>query len=294
MNAFIIHSSKDAEAVRNNINIIQNSIETFSPLILDNGGALWKLSARDKIKKSNLILFFVGKESHKSPYIGWEIMTSIKYNKQIIVVKLDHTYRYHEALEYKDDFTKITKIYGKEKSIDELIKYLHSHERGDYNLFNPQFENAENMSILFEQYKLFLQTSETLVQRRQNVNNFYITANTILVSLCGTVVAINIILKFKIMIIIAFAIVGIGLSLSWINMLISYGNLNSSKMKIISVLEKNLPASLFDAEWEVLTDKLNNKRYISFTDSEKKIPQLFLVLYTVIIIIASVSVKYIL
>ena len=177
--------------------------------------------------------------------------------------------------------------------IDELIKYLHSHERGDYHLLNPQFENAENMSILFEQYKLFLQTSETLVQRRQNVNSFYITANTILVSLCGTVVAIYIVLKFKIMIIIAFAIVGIALSLSWINMLISYGNLNSSKMKIISVLEKNLPASLFDAEWEVLTDKLNNKRYISFTDSEKKIPQLFLVLYTVIIIIAFVCIKYI-
>ena len=293
MNAFIIHSGKDHDEVKENINRVQNSVKTFNPLMLENGNLLWKISARNKIRKSNLIVFFVGKESHKSPYIGWEIKTAIKYNKQIVVVKLNNTYSYHESLKYKDNFTKLTKIYGKERTMDELVEYLKTLEKGDYNIFNAKLDDSDNISFLFEQYKLFLQTSETLVQRRQNVNNFYITTNTILVSLCGTVVAIDIDLKYKIMIMIAFSIVGVVLSFSWINILISYGNLNSSKMKIISLLEKNLPASLFDAEWEVLTDKLNNKKYISFTDSEKKIPQLFFVLYIVITVVALICIRYI-
>lgn len=168
---------------------------------------------------------------------------------------------------------------------------LKAHDKGDYHLFNEQPETMDK-DLLFEQYKLFLQTSETLVQRRQNVNNFYITANTALVSLCGTIVAFHIDVKYKILIIILFSIIGMVLSFSWISILISYGNLNSSKMKIISILEKNLPASLFDAEWEVLTDRLNNRKYRSYTDSEKRIPQVFFVIYTLIIIVACICIKF--
>ena len=32
-----------------------------------------------------------------------------------------------------------------------------------------------------------------------------------------------------------------------------------------------------------MSDKLNNKKYVSFTDSEKRIPKLFLCLYALIL-----------
>ena len=62
-------------------------------------------------------------------------------------------------------------------------------------------------------------------------------------------------------------------------LLASYGDLNSSKMKIISYIERQLPASLYDAEWAALSDKLNKRKYVSFTNSEKKVPLLFIIVY---------------
>lgn len=56
--------------------------------------------------------------------------------------------------------------------------------------------------------------------------------------------------------------------------------LNSAlQMKIISYIEKQLPASLYDAEWAALSDKLNKRKYVSFTNSEKRVPVLFVVVY---------------
>ena len=286
MNAFIIHSNQDNDEVKNRLKIIQNSINTFNPLLLENGGLFWKFNARKKISISNIIFVFIGKTSYLSPYIGWEINEAIRFNKQIVILKLEEMNNCPTALKYKDGFTKNTKIYGKIKSMDDVIKSLRSYEEGNYNVFNEQNNNPENTNLLFEQYKLFLQTSETLVQRRQNVNNFYITVNTILMSFCGTVLAFDIEFEYKMIIILVFSLIGIIISVSWINILISYGNLNSSKMKIISILEKNMPASLFDAEWEVLTDKLNNKKYVSFTESEKRIPRIFIAIYSLIMVVA--------
>jgi hypothetical protein len=78
---------------------------------------------------------------------------------------------------------------------------------------------------------------------------------------------------------ILLSIVGIILSVSWVKLLASYGDLNSSKMKIISYIEKQLPASLYDAEWAALSDKLNKRKYVSFTNSEKRVPVLFVAVY---------------
>ena len=54
-------------------------------------------------------------------------------------------------------------------------------------------------------------------------------------------------------------------------------------MKVIKLLEEQLPVMLYDAEWRIMSDKLNNKKYVSFTDSEKRIPKLFLCLYALIL-----------
>jgi hypothetical protein len=99
--------------------------------------------------------------------------------------------------------------------------------------------------------------------------------------------------KYKMTVGITLSFVGIILALSWTNILTTYGNLNSSKMKIISMIERELPASLFDTEWEVLSDSLNNHRYVSFTDSEKRIPKMFIAIYFLIIFTVIVAIFFI-
>ena len=76
------------------------------------------------------------------------------------------------------------------------------------------------------------------------------------------------------------------LSISWNGILSAYGILNGSKMKVISMLECELPAALYDTEWEVMSDKLNSRKYVSFTESEKRAPKAFIILYILIMIAA--------
>lgn len=201
-------------------------------------------------------------------------------------------YRDHEALKVRNSFTKDYQQAGlvkKFKSIHDVLNMLKRHINGEYEIFNQAFENLDKEQ-LFEQYKTYLETSEQLINRRQNVNNFYITVNAAIITLCSTILALSDDINAKLMIMGGMAIMGIMLDYSWINLLDAYGILNSSKMKIISLIEKRLPVSLYNKEWIVMSDKLNSKKYISFTDSEKRIPKLFCMIY-IILIIALLAVK---
>ena len=73
--------------------------------------------------------------------------------------------------------------------------------------------------------------------------------------------------------------VGIVLCINWNRIVFSYGQLNSAKMKVISAIEKKLPFNIYDVEWKVQTDKLGKRRYVSFTNIEKRIPLLFSIIY---------------
>ncbi len=288
MNVFVIHSGADYEATDKIISTLKQKSYSLKTLILKNGTCFWKIDASKKIKKSQMVLFVVGENSHKSPYIAWEIKEAIKHKKPIYVLKLNESNQLHNALYVQDDFTKEKKNYGKVMSAEEISNVIRSYDAGDYGLFNGS-PSELNQDALLDQYKLFLQTSEDLVNRRQNVNSFYISISSALMAIMGVLFAMELGKKSELIIGLAFCIVGIILSFSWSKSLTCYGNLNSSKMKIISSIEKQLPLSLFDAEWAALSDKLNKKKYVSFTESEQGIPRLFSLVYLLIIIFIIIS-----
>lgn len=287
MNVFVIHSTKDAEQVAEKVSYIKRNIYSFNALILKNGNCFWKAEAASKIRKSQMVIFFIGKESYKSPYIAWEIQKAKQYQKPIYSVLLDEQNPKHPALLFVDEFSQEIKSYDKTVTCDELKSIISGHENEDYQVFNQDIDKID-MKILFEQYRLFLQTSETLVSRRQTVNSFYITVNSAFVALFSTMFGLAIDIKFKLLLVVILALVGIILATSWVKILISYGQLNASKMAIIRNIEKQLPASLYDAEWKALSDQLNKKRYVSFTNSEKRLPFVFIAIYICIVIVFAV------
>lgn len=278
MDVFVIHSGQDREIVDKKLAIIKRTSHSFNPLALKNGGVFWKIDAKKKIKKAQLILFFVGEASHKSENIDWEIRTAMKQKKPIYTIKLEEQYRINDALMLKDPFSGEKASYSKEIDLDAVIELIKKHVSGEYKVFNQDVEKIDK-TVLLEQYKIFLKTSEDLVSRRQGVNNFYISINSALIAAFGIIWALNILPVYKFLTGFLLSVVGIILSFSWIKLLVSYGDLNSSKMKIVSYIEKQLPASLYDAEWAALSDKLNKRKYVSFTNSEKRVPALFIAVY---------------
>lgn len=200
--------------------------------------------------------------------------------------------RLNKVLQAKDPFTKEDiELADRVFNVQELVDIIMSYENSKYiNLIN---DNTSNDS-LFEQYRMFADTSEALVNRRQNVNSFYITANTALITIAATAFSLNGDLISKLVITIVLTIPGILLNHSWTKILESYGIINSSKMKILGMLEQQLAASLYDAEWQAMSNKYNKKQYISFTDGEKSIPSIFNGVYIVVDLICTAFLLYIL
>ena len=290
MNIFIIHSGTDIENViekKSQINKINDNGKKKASVLLLKYRKFWKHEAKKLIKSAQVVLYILSEDGHKSKNIDWEINQAKKQQKAIVILNEGKKFKLNESLREKDAFTKEVGTIGKEiASVEELYEIIDNYENDEYiHLFNDDNVDPEK---LFEQYKLFSDTSESLVTRRQNVNSFYITANTALFTVAVTVFSLNANLISQIIITMVLSIPGILLNGSWLKVMESYSLINSSKMKIISRIEKQLPASLYDAEWAALSDKLNKRKYVSFTNSEKRIPRLFIIVYICIAVFSIV------
>lgn len=281
MDIFVVHSGCDKDAVGSVIRVIEKRTPKANILVLSNGGSLWKLEAKKLLKKAQMVLFVVGKSSYRSKNIDWELKNAIKLNKVVICYKLNADNRVNACLTGKDRFSGKDRFLAETAaSADEIISRIRKYETGDYDVFNSDIDKI-NRGELMEQYKIFLETSETLVARRQTVNSFYISANTALVAAMSALISVFEKMDARFLISMIICAVGIILCVSWSRLLTAYGILNGSKMKVISIIENQLPAALYDAEWRVMSDRLNKNSYVSFTDGERRVPKAFLVLYSI-------------
>jgi len=129
---------------------------------------------------------------------------------------------------------------------------------------------------LIEQYKPYLETADRISNRRQSANSFFVTINTALVALVGY---IHIGSETSNELYWLIALAGIALSYMWYRLIRSYRDLNTAKFKVVHEIEKKLPISPFDAEWEAVGRGENRKLYLPFTHIEMGIPWVFLILH---------------
>ena len=131
-----------------------------------------------------------------------------------------------------------------------------------------------NNNIL-EQWKTCVEMADKISERRNNSNNFFLTLNSALVAF-PTIFEND----KKILV----AIIGLFVSTLWIQSIINYKKLNSYKFKIINELEKKLPSQPFTYEWYILGRGNDKEKYKRFTDIEKLIPKLFIIIYFVLLV----------
>ena len=300
INVFMIHSGNDYKMVKEVIEPYLSRTDDEGPstvancsiLTLESGEDIpWKKDALNKIKMSHAVIVVIGADAgndSKKDTMGWEVETAVKYNKLIMLYN-PNNYEIPDYLMITDRFTKQKRLVAPVMTLEKIKNRIDDYVNGYYPIFSSAYQElpAENQSQrkgeLVDQYKMFQKTSEDLVARRQSVNSFYISVNSALTGLLG--VALGVFDDSVKLIVAAFmCVAGIILDISWINILEAYGTLNAAKMKVIKLLEEQLPVMLYDAEWRIMSDKLNNKKYVSFTDSEKRIPKLFFSLYVIILV----------
>lgn len=129
-----------------------------------------------------------------------------------------------------------------------------------------------------EQYKMYLDGIEKISDRRHSANSFFLTLNTLLITVIGLTFQIDS-LNNTFWLRIALSIIGILVNIIFYLLIKSYKQLNTGKFKVLHEIEKNLPLSLYKYEWEVLGSGKDKKKYWPFSHIEICIPQILGALY---------------
>jgi hypothetical protein len=127
-----------------------------------------------------------------------------------------------------------------------------------------------------EIYKLAVEMADRISARRAVASSFFLTAQSALVVLVGATTTQDW----------AFALPGLVLAITWGLLLRSYRLLNGAKFAVIQGMERQLPASPFQDEWDLLDppDKAWRERYFELGLLERVVPTVFAVAFLIILI----------
>ena len=253
---FVIHRFKEKRQAKITLKKLARDLSIeFQPIFLDSSGDVeWKQKATEAIRTSEAVIVFNSEACQESYNAKWEIKTATETGKKIIEI--------NSRNENTGSLSSLRKLYELEEE------------------FESCFSSSEK-EIIMELYKLMLDSSESLMERRQKVNVFFISVIGLLFTIAGILVNMseNAVILFVVY------IIGWMLCNSWRNQIDNYGKLNKAKFDVISRLEKEQETKIYSAEWIALGEGKRPEKYKSFTETEKKVPIYFRRLIAALMII---------
>ena len=154
--------------------------------------------------------------------------------------------------------------------------------------------NTPSPNTMLELYRLYVEMSDRISQRRGSANNYFLAINTTLISLMIASFAYSRLIKdtnldFTLYVIIGVSIVGVAICWAWYSLIMSYKSMNSAKFKVIHDMEEIIGYRPYFDEWEHLSRGENKKVYQKFTDVESRVPRFLRVVYIVAIVFSVLS-----
>ena len=121
-----------------------------------------------------------------------------------------------------------------------------------------------------------VEMADRISARRAIASSFFLSAQTALIALVAATSKKHW----------AFALPGLVMAITWWLLLRSYRHLNTEKFKVIQEMEKRLPASPFQDEWDALKPAAGRRfreRYVELGLLERVVPILFAAIFIVIL-----------
>ena len=129
-------------------------------------------------------------------------------------------------------------------------------------------------SDLLEQYKLYVQSAESVSARRLASSRYLLTLNAALAALYGLQPAGFGRSHWALLV----PGIGIAVCLLWRSIIKSHADLNGIKFEVVHEFERHLPAAPYAYEW-FLAKRGRGKAYREATSLERWVPVLFAVLH---------------
>ncbi len=293
MNIYVIYKFDDYKIVKDILSKIKEEIDECNSIFMfepDCNNKNWHSRALQKLKDSQLVVLFdslSGERNSVGKHISWEVKKAERLGKRIVVFKADPDSQDRSWYEY--DYSEQDPMHSRFQTfpLSEAADFL-KRECGwqmDNALLhktegNESFTDSE-MQLILEQYRIMIETSEKLMERRQETVNLYTTLCTTLIALIGASFAFGNLSICGIILLLSGLILVI-LCRNWQLSLSSYDLNNNGKFQVINLLEKKLPAEIFECEYRY--NKMNGIR--SFSSREKVLPRIFTALGIALMIIA--------
>lgn len=139
--------------------------------------------------------------------------------------------------------------------------------------------NEKWYSHLLDQYKIYVEMADRISSRRATANSYFLSVNSAILAFVGYLSS-----KETGDYLWLLAIAGITLTILWESLITSYRNLNTAKFLVIHKIEKRLPISPYDAEWDAMGRGKNPKLYRPISHIEQGVPYVFMVLHAIVLI----------
>lgn len=139
--------------------------------------------------------------------------------------------------------------------------------------------NEKWYSHLLEQYKMYVEMADRISNRRATANSYFLSVNSAILAFIGYLSS-----KDATGYLWFLAAGGFTLSVLWETLIISYRNLNTAKFLVIHKIEKRLPISPYEAEWEAMGRGKNKKLYRPLSHIEMGVPYVFMALHAIVLI----------
>ncbi len=262
MNVFVIHRFSDKKCLSKVLKDIKKTIKININFTLLNSseGQAWKSKALKKLNEAEVVLVYNPEQCALSDNAHWEIDKAESLKKYVLNIEPETT-------------------------PIEISKIL----TACYN-FNEEFLVcfSDQNSNRFDLYKMMVETSESLIERRQKTNTFFITIMGSILTVGGLLHKIGILTLNSVGFVFFYSVVGLLLCNSWRNLLDNYGKLNTAKFQVILHLEKLLGDQIFNAEWIALGKGMRSEKYRSFTKTEKNVPLYIAIIFFILTISISI------
>jgi len=263
MQLFIIHRSRDRRKAKALLKQSQKKLSAPLRLVFLNstGGEHWKDLAVKALSDAEIVIVYNRQTCQESENAKWEIAQATEAEMTMVDIGPED---------------KPCDVYGKLKPLYDLKEE-----------FEGCFKADLSAGSALELYKLMIDSSEKLLQRRQTTNAFFITVIGSLLAIASFMAKSEAIASSSAWLLYGFSITGMLLCNSWRNLIENYGKLNKAKFDVIHRLEKALDAEIYSAEWVALGKGMRPRKYRSFTDTEQKVPTYFCALIFVLTMLAA-------
>jgi len=153
------------------------------------------------------------------------------------------------------------------------------------NLDPEKYPSNEYQKHILEQYKILVETADKVTDRRNQINAFFLSVNTLVLTVFALIYDIEVGITEKLLIIPPLIAV-LGICVLWFLTLLSYRKLNKAKFAVINDgYEPLLPSRPFHSEW-IYATKLKRPEV---TIVEMVLPWLFIALYIFVAVILFLS-----